>query len=176
MSGTPSKFQIDQVEAALLALLTSVMPTAYGAALGLDTSSRVDVDSIGDKDFDEDGNLVLRPPAMRVLFDAAKYNNLRDNQRLTYGAALSFEVLCFEESLRSKKDQRKQTLVLVSVAQDQLAGARLALSDGTSSGPVEINSVSLQVPESGPADQLFAINVTVPGIAQFSGANARFGQ
>lgn len=174
MSGTPSQFQIDQVEAALLTMLSAGMPAAYGAALDIGTKN-VDVDAIGDRDFNEKGDLVLRAPAIRVQFLTAKYNNLRDNQRLTYQAGMSFDVLCFEESLRSKKDRRKQTLILTAVVQDQLAGARLALSDGSSSGPVEINSVSLQVPETGPVDQLFAITITVPGIAQFSGANARFG-
>lgn len=176
MSGTPSQFQIDQVEAALLTLLTSGMPAAYGTALSLGAPQRVDVDSIGDKDFDDSGNLVLRPPALRVQFTTAEYDNLRDNQRLSYEAALAFEVLCFEESLRGKKDQRKQTLVLVDTAQDQLAGARLALADGTSSAPIEIKAVQLVVTDSGPVDQLFAISVIVRGIAQFSGANARFGQ
>lgn len=176
MSGAPSKFRIDHVEAALLALLVSAMPAAYGAELGLSGPQGIDINSIGDKDFDEEGNLILRPPSMRVRFDSANYDNLRDNQRLSYETSMPFEILCFEESLRSKKDQRQKTLVLVATAQDQIAGARLALADGTNSGPIEIKAAQIVVTDQGPVDQLFAITIIVPGIAQFSGANARFGQ
>jgi phage gp37-like protein len=167
MSGAPSKFQIADVESALIALLSASLPTAYGTS--------VDIDSIGDKDFLDDGTLTLQPPSIRVRFAGAKYENLRDNQRLSYEAALMFEVMCFESSLRSKADERLQTLQLVQVVQDQLAGARLALADGTSSMPLELDSVSPVITDSGPVDQLYAIVFIVNGIAQFSGANARFG-
>jgi hypothetical protein len=89
---------------------------------------------------------------------------------------LMFEVMCFESSLRSKADERLQTLQLVQVVQDQLAGARLALADGTSTMPIELDSVSPVITDSGPVDQLYAIVFAVNGIAQFSGTNARFGQ
>jgi len=168
MSGAPSKFQIADVEAALIALLNTSLPTAYGTS--------VDIDSIGDKDFLDDGTLTLQPPSIRVRFAGAKYDNLRDNQRLSYEASLLFEVMCFESSLRSKADERLQTLQLVQVVQDQLAGARLALADGTSTMPVELDSVSPVITDSGPVDQLYAIVFAVNGIAQFSGTNARFGQ
>jgi hypothetical protein len=111
-----------------------------------------------------------------VRFAAADYENLHDNQRLTYEGGLPFELLCFESSLRSKADERRQTLVLVATVQDQLAGARLALADGSRTMPIEMKSVSLVASEEGPVDQLFSIVVLVKGIAQFSGANAQPGQ
>jgi hypothetical protein len=81
-------------------------------------------------------------------------------------------VLCFESSLRSKADERLQILGLVAVALNQLAGARLALADGTRSMPLEIKRVSLVIPDDGgPVDQLFAITVLISGIAQFDGPN-----
>lgn len=163
-----STFRIDYVEAALLAVLNSKLATAYGA--------KVNIDSLGDKDFDDDGRLVLQPPSVRVRFAAADYENLHDNQRLTYEGGLPFELLCFESSLRSKADERRQTLVLVATVQDQLAGARLALADGSRTMPIEMKSVSLVASEEGPVDQLFSIVVLVKGIAQFSGANAQPGQ
>jgi hypothetical protein len=172
MSGAPSQFQISYVEAALIALLRSVMPGAYGTP---EAPVRVDVDSIGDRDFNAQGQLALRAPAQRVRFGGAEYNNLRDNQRLTYEAALPFEVMCFESSLRGKANERLQTLVLVETTLNQLAGARLALADGSSTMPLEIKSVSPVITEDGPVDQLFAITVLVKGIAQFNGPNARFG-
>lgn len=173
MSGTPSKVPIDQVEAALLALLNSVMSGAYAAALGA-TPQNVDIQSLGDRDFNAEGQLVLSPPSLRVLFAGAKYDKLRDNQRLTYEAGIIFHILCYESSLRSKKDERRQTLVLVATLLDQLAGARLALADGSSTSPIGLESVSL-LTEQGAVDQLYDVTVVVNGIAQFSGANARFG-
>jgi hypothetical protein len=160
-----SAFRIDYVEAALLALLNAKLAGAYG--------SKVNINSLGDADFNENGDLVLKPPSIRVRFAGGDYDPLRDNQRLTYEAGFPFEVLCFESSLRSKADERKQTLVLVSVVQDQLAGARLLLADGSKTMPIEMKSVSLVASEEGPVDQLFSVIVLVKGIAQFSGANAQ---
>jgi hypothetical protein len=158
-----SAFRIDYVEAALLALLAAKMPAAYGA--------NVDIESLGDKDFDDNGRLTLQPPSLRVRFAGAGFNNLRDNQRLSYQVGDLFEVLCYESSLRSKADARNQTLVLVAAALDQLAGARLVLADGTKTMPLTIKSVELVVVEEGPVDQLYSIALDIEGIAQYSGAN-----
>ncbi len=85
-------------------------------------------------------------------------------------------MLCFVSSLRSKADERLQILSLVAVALNQLAGARLALADGSSSMPIEIKDVALVLPnDGGPVDQLFAITIEISGIAQYDGPNARFG-
>jgi hypothetical protein len=169
----PSQFRIDYVEAALLALLKSVMPAAYGTAAN---PAAIDIDSIGDKDFNAEGQLTLKPPSIRVRFGGADFKNLHDNQRLSYEGGMPFEIMCFESSLRSKADERLQTLVLVSVAVNQLAGARLALADGSSTMPITLQSVSSVITEDGPVDQLFSITVLVNGFAQFDGPNARLGQ
>jgi hypothetical protein len=167
--GAPSQFKIDQVEGALIALLNSVMPAAYGT---VEAPVLVDVNSVNSKDFNAQGQLALKPPSLRVQFSEANYANLRDNQRLTYQAALLFDVLCFESSLRSKADERIQTLSLVDVTLNQLAGARLNLADGTQSMPIELRRVSLVLPDDGgPVDQLFAITLLISGIAQFNGPN-----
>jgi hypothetical protein len=178
MSGTSSQFPIDNVEAALIALLSATiapeLPAAYGTP---DESIAVDVDSTNQRDFNGSGQLVLKPPSIRVEFGDASFSNLRDNQRLTYESGLLFDVLCYERNLRSKAEARLKTLILVRVVLNQLAGARLALADGTSSMPLELRGVSLVLPDDdGPVDQLFAVHVLVKGIAQFDGPNARFGQ
>jgi hypothetical protein len=82
-----STFRVDYVEAALLALLKANLAGAYGA--------NVSIDSLGDKDFDDDGRLVLQPPSVRVRFAGAEYNNLHDNKRLTYQGKMPFEILCY---------------------------------------------------------------------------------
>lgn len=166
-------FRIDYVEAALLQLMRTNLSTAYATELGVDLAP-VDIDSLGDEDFNAQGQLVLNPPSVRLRFRGAPYNNLHDSRRLTYQSEPNFELLCFESSLRSKADERKQTLVLTAVATDQLAGARLNLQDGSKSMPITVVDVVLAEGEDGqPVDQLFAIRFIVEGIAQFSGVNAQ---
>jgi hypothetical protein len=166
-----STFRIDYVEAALLQLLNANLPAAYGVALGA-TSASIDIDSLGDEDFDAEGQLVLQPPSVRVRYLGADYNTLRDNQRLTYQTAPQFELLCFESSLRSKADERIQTLVLVACVQDQLSGARLNLADGSKTMPITMVDVRLVEGNAAGVDQLFSVRIGIEGIAQFSGANA----
>ena len=172
MSGSPSQFQISQVEAALIALLKSVMPDAYGT---VEVPIWIDIDSLGDKDFDAEGQLVLKPPAIRVRFDRTRRNLLHDNQRLTYQATVGFDILCFESSLRSKADERLQTLKLVQTVENQLAGARVALADGTNSMPCSLGSTYLVAESTGSVDQLFCVEVVAEGIQQYNGPNARLG-
>jgi phage gp37-like protein len=158
-----SQFPIDQIEPALIQLLARNVGTRYGAA--------VDIESLGDQDFNEDGNLILNPPAIRVRYSDGNFGNLRDNRRLTYQATFDYEILCFESSLQSEADQRLQTLKLVSIVLDELAGARITLADNSRSMPITIKRVSPVIAESGPVDQLFSILIGVEGIAQFSGVN-----
>jgi hypothetical protein len=158
-----STFRIDYVEKALIALLLDVLPSAYG--------SKVQVESLGDADFNADGQLTLRPPCIRVRYLGADYDPLHDNKRLTYQPKQQFELLCFESSLRSKTDQRRQTLVLVATVQDQIAGARLTLADGSKTMPITLVAVRLVDTDEGPVDQLYSVVFGVEAIAQFSGAN-----
>lgn len=164
-------FRIDYVEQALLALLRANLPAAYAAQLGL-ASINVDINGLGDDDFDEEGQLVLQPPSLRVRFMGSPYNPARDNQRLTYQAHIQFEILCFESSLTSKADERRQTLILVGTVQDQLAGTRLKLTDGTVSMPITMQDAVLIEGGGAGVDQLFAVHIEIEGFAQFSAANA----
>jgi hypothetical protein len=171
--GAPSQFRIDQVEAALIALLNSTVPAPYGASVLVDGPPiPIDVNTVNSNDFNAEDQLVINPPAQRVQFIDGDYGDLRDNQRLTYQSALSFNIGCFDENLYSKADERRQTLALVDVTLNQLAGARLALADGTYSMPLELKRVSLVInDDGGPVTQFFVISVLVKGIAQFDGAN-----
>jgi hypothetical protein len=172
--GAPSQFMVTQVESALIALLNSTMPAAYNLALhpvDPPPAAGIDIDALGGKDFDENGMLALKSPAMRVEFGGCEYNPLRDNQRLTYEAGMPFDVICFVGSLKSKASERDRTLLLVQAAVNQLAGARLALSDGTFSMPLTLTAVSKVQDRGGPVDQAFAITVLVNGIAQYNGPN-----
>jgi hypothetical protein len=165
-----STFRVDYVDAAFVALLNDKLPAAYAAELGVDRKS-IDIDSLGEKDFNAKGQLTMRPPSVRLRYMGSAYQSTHDNQRLTYQPAHVYELLAFESSLRSKADQRRQTLVLVSCILDQLAGARLDLQDGSKAGPISIQSVELVEADQGPIDQLYAVRVSMDGFAQFSGVN-----
>lgn len=156
-------FRIDDVETSLVTLLQTTMTTAYGA--------NVDVDSLGDKDFDDEGTLVLRTPAVRALFLGAPYKPTHDNLRLTYEQSLDYDIFCFEQSLRSKADERLQTLNLVAVLLEQVVGARLTLTNGQRTMPITLRGVNLMANASGPVDQAYVVSVSIEAIAQFSGVN-----
>jgi hypothetical protein len=162
-----SKLQIHLLEAALLALLPGRLQASYG--------KRVDVDTFSDDDFTDDGQLILRPPAVRFEFDRANYGPARDTQRTTMNAELDVTFFCFDESLKSKEDKRTKTLQLVACVQDELAGARLQLTPGVYTEPTLLKTVGKAVTREGPLDQVYAVTFGFTGIAQFSGVNANFG-
>ena len=162
-----SKVQIDQVEKAIVDLGRSYLTAAY--------EKSVDVDSIGDRDFNADGDLVLLPPCVRVRFGGSQYDTNRDNQKLTYGAKLLFDFYCFEENLRSKLDERIDTLRLVACVQDAYTGARLKLDDDSYTEPLELVGVLPMMNENSIVDQFYSVTIRVNGIAQFSGANSNWG-
>jgi hypothetical protein len=161
------KLQIHLVEAALLKLLNERLKISYGR--------NVSVEPIGGKDFDEDGQLVLKSPAVRLRFAGANYDTLRDIQRLTMEGALTWDIICFEESLKSQHDERTKTLELVAAVQDEIAGARLEISPKVYTQPTVMSAVNPVMDAIGPVDQCYAVNIIINGIAQFSGTNANFG-
>lgn len=162
-----TKMQPNLVEAAILALLPARLKISFG--------KNVDVAPIGGRDFDDDGQLVLKSPSVRLYFAGATYDPLRDNQRLTSEAELMWDLICFEESLKSKADERTKSLELLSVVADEMAGARLLLSAGVYTLPTRIVAIKPVEDAAGPVDQCYAVTIAISGIAQFSGVNANFG-
>ena len=161
------KLQLDQVETAIITLGTAALKAAY--------SQQIDVDSIGQKDFNDGGDLIISPPCVRIRFAGAEYNALRDNQKLTYEGKPVWEFWCFEENLRSKAEERLDTLKLVTAVQDTFTGARLPLDGGYRTEPMELLSVLPAMDENAVVTQFYIVSFRVNGIAQFSGANAHFG-
>ena len=149
---------------AILALLSATLPVSYGQP--------VDVREIGGKDFDENGQLVLKKVAVRVRFGQAAYADARDISLTTLSASLYYQVVCRHESLRSNTEARDRSLALTAVVMDQLAGARLQLPDGTKAVPIAIRSVLQAMDGLGPVEDCYAITIEISGTAQFSGVNA----
>jgi phage gp37-like protein len=157
-------FRVDYVESALVQMLTNVVSGQEGQL--------IDVQTLGKRDFDEDGALVLQPPCLRVIFLGSPFQPMRDNTRLNYQRVSRFEVLSFAESLRGPADQRLQSLALVAIVEDQLAGARLTLADGTVTMPLALEETQIVEFPDGPVPFCYSTRVAIESIAQFSGANA----
>ena len=162
----PSQFSPDQVVAAMVALGSKIPPFNGDA---------VDVAALGDADFNDKGDLVVQSLSARIRFVDASYA-AKESQKTTYGAALNFAVLVYAENLRSRNDERMDSLRLAGQVQACYAGARLHLEDGSWTEPLELLTISPVMNADGVIDQYYGVTFRVPAIAQFPGSNARFGE
>jgi hypothetical protein len=154
---TASMFLPDDVQTALQALLTTELPD-------------VNVGSIGDLTTDENGELIFDPPCARTFFAGSRYGGNGDNLALAYDdTSHEIQIWCAAEDLSSLEAQRLETLKLVSQVLPIVAGAKLALADGTTSEPLRLTNVagSLQGHAGAPVATVYTITIEVPGIAQF---------
>lgn len=152
------EFAIDQVWFAIEDLLRQELGDA------------IDVDSIGEKDFDEQGDLTINPPAARVGFADEKAGQPLDPQNATYNGEQMFFVVCAAEDMRGTKEQRLASLRLVAQIKHQLVGARLWLKDGTQTEPLIFAGTSpLPTKAIGMA---YVAGFIVPNVAQFAAPNA----
>ena len=157
-----SMFLPGDVEAGVQALMK--------AALG-----GVNVGSIGDLNTDENGELVFDPPAARTFYANSRYVANSDSQALTYDETdHQIDIWCAAENLTSLEAQRNDTLALVAKVLPVLAGARIALADGSVSEPVRLMGVTgaLQGKSGASVRTVYVIAIEVPGIAQFPGTYA----
>ena len=153
----PGEFSIDSTWNALVALLTSQL-------------GDVDVDAIGDKDFDEQGDLTVKPPAARVAFIDEQSGKPVETQNQVYNTEQSFAVLCAVEDLRGVQEQRLASLGLAARVKHVAVGARLALSDGTQTEPIVYCGLQLLPTKS--IGMACVVKLCVPNIAQFAAPNA----
>jgi hypothetical protein len=152
-----SQFLPGDVQSSLQALIKAALPD-------------VNVGSIGDLSTDQNGELVFDPPCARTFFSGTDYGETHDNLALTYDeASHEIDIWCAAENLQSLEAQRMDTLALVAEILPVLAGAELALPDGSTTQPVRLKSVvgSLQGRQGAPVATVYTIKVEIPGIAQF---------
>lgn len=133
--------------------------------------SGVDVQAISGRDFNADGDLIMTPPSVRTFYAGSKFASTSDTQRLSYESTGRFMLLCADEA--NTEDLAEQAFRSVGIADRVcavLAGARLNLPSGDVSEPVTLATIDpLPVDGVGTA---YGIGIEVPGLAQFSGANA----
>ena len=130
----------------------------------------VDVAAAGERDFDDEGNLILQPPAVRGLFVLSRAEAF-ENQKTAYNETQQFAVMCVEEDLSGDaQEQRRKSGRLAARVKRVLVGARLRLADGETAGPVAYTGVEpFEVAGVGKA---YIVGFEVSGIAQFQGGNA----
>jgi phage gp37-like protein len=148
--------------------------TAIQALLSAQLGNEVDVDCIGEDDFDEQGDITIKPPAARVLFLDEVSRGALDPQNRSYNVDQAFAVICAAENYSSVQTQRIATLQLADQVKHLLVGARLALPDGSAGGdrtePILYAGMSpLPTSDLGMA---YVAKFVIPNIAQFAAPNA----
>lgn len=129
----------------------------------------VAVDAVSDRSFDQDGNLVVNPPAALVLWSGASFGDGQDNLLTQYDARHPVAILCGARSLRGSDDERLGAQQLVAKVVNSLAGARLVLADGKTP-PIAVQGVELF--QFSPNGTWYSVTVEVEGFVNFDGANS----
>lgn len=160
------KLQPGACTQALVALLSARLPASDSFNLA------VDVKESGDKDFNDNGELILKNPAVRVWFEQAAYGDTRDISKTTLSATFRFQVVCRHTSLRGAQETRDRSHALTEAVLVELAGARLLFEDGTRSDPIAIRGVARTNDFAGIVQDCFSVLIEVDGFAQFDGRNA----
>ncbi len=131
----------------------------------------VDVDAIGDKDFDEQGALTVTPPAARVFFaeeSAQTFETTGEN----YNAEQQYGVICADEHLGpDPQQQREASLALAGKVSDILVGARIQLAGGGGQSEPLLYRRTTPLPTAN-TGMAYVVQISVPGIAQFPAPNA----
>jgi hypothetical protein len=151
------QFKTDQAWQALVALLEKQL-------------QGVDVAAISSQDFNEDGEIIMDPPSVRVFFAGEAAAATSDSQRLSYLVDGRYVVLCADQDRTSVFDQANASIQLVTKVKNMVAGSRLLLTDGDISEPLIWVSTEVQ-----PVDGIgvaYGVGFIIPGLAQFTGANA----
>ncbi len=161
------KFSPDMVQDVLINMLTARLKVSYGMP--------VDVQVLTGKDFDDNGRLILKNPAVRLHYNSTAFSPAHDVTKTTQQADLMFSAFCRHESLKSAATFQAMTLKLAGVVSDELAGASFTLEDGSRTSAIEVRGINQALDVAGPVDQCYAVAFTVSGTATFSGVNRNYG-
>ncbi len=133
--------------------------------------ANVNVDSLGEKDINQEGQLIFRPPCVRTRYIGGRYTRLHDNTHCNYDYAPMVEIWCVDEDLRSSLAQREASKRLLDLVKPIVAGARIVLSDdGKNSEPIILLGDAPLLQDI--VGMVYILTIEVPGIAQFPGTFA----
>jgi len=156
--GIQGEFKAEQAWDSLTTLLTNQL-------------DGVDVAKIADKDFNDQGEIIMEPPSARVMYAGEAALSTSDSQRRSYDSLYRFLILVANQDLSgSSANQAEASLKLATIVKRVLAGARIVLSDGDISAPITYIAME-PVPTVG-VGMAYGVAFEVPGLAQFPGDNA----
>jgi phage gp37-like protein len=154
----PSEFKPAELVAAVVA---KVLAGLAGAA---------EVQQLAANHFNENGDIIVKPPAALVLWTGELPTVNKDNTRTSYQSVQSFEIWCADTNLRSMAEESTDSLKIVALVRAQIAGARFTLADTTKTQPAVLGETGiLQIDKNG---TWYATKFAVPHSAQFAGVNA----
>lgn len=137
----------------------------------IDQLAGVDVQAISDKDYNDNGEVIMTPPSVRTFYAGSRFSSTSDSQRLSYESVGRFIILCADEDRSGDAIlQAYASVKLVDQVLDLLAGTRINLPAGDISEPITVTDIE-PVPCEG-VGTAYGIAIEVPGLAQFSGVNA----
>jgi hypothetical protein len=152
----PTQFLPTDVETALSGLLARNLA-------GIDTQP------IGEAEIDDSDGLVLKLPCARPRYVSSAYPPTRDITMTTYDCEHFYEVWCGAEDLRSKEAQRQSAKIIVGQVLPIVAGALLALPDGSGDNSAPVRLVGIDSFVDDVVGMVYLVRIGVPGIAQFPG-------
>jgi phage gp37-like protein len=156
-TGTQSNFPQDQAWRVLNAMLAQQL-------------AGVDVQPVSEKDYNGD-ELILTPPSVRTYFGGSVFAATSDSQKLSYDVTSRFFALCADENRGPDAiEQAYASAHLAVKVSTILAGARINLPSGDQSEPITLVAIE-PLPAAG-IGMGYAVAVEVPGLAQYTGANA----
>jgi hypothetical protein len=154
----PTQFKLADVEKGIIA---TILANAGVAALN------PQVQGLSSKHFDEQGNIIVLPPAVLVFFEQGQDSANGDMVRTTYKTMYSFCLFCGAADLSSTDNERNSAYALLAAVRVAIAGARLHLDGGTAlSGPVGLAGITPEQFDTNGA--WYCQRISVPMLAQFS--------
>lgn len=149
----PTQLKITDVEAAIIATLNAAL-------------ANTQVQGLSSKDWDEQGNIIVIPPAVLVMFENGDDKTQNDITRLTYDSEYQFLLFCGAADLSSTDSERNSCYALLASVRAALAGKSLPLDSGASKTyPVALAGIA---PEQFDSNGVwFSQRVRIGALAQF---------
>jgi phage gp37-like protein len=152
-----TQFKLADVEQSIIATLKA---DAGIISLG------AQVQGLSSKHFDDQGNIIVMPPAVLVFFEQGQDQARGDTVRTTYESDYYFCLFCGAADLTSTDKERIGAYNVVAAVRAAIAGKRLALDAGVSlTGPVGLAGVTPEQFDSEGA--WYCQRINVPKTAQF---------
>jgi phage gp37-like protein len=152
-----TEFKLDDVEKGIIATLA-----ADSGVLALSAQ----VQGLSSRHFDEQGNIIVMPPAILVSFNSGSDDCTQDTVRTTYQVDYEFFLLCGAADLSSVDKERSSAYVVIATARHAIAGKRFQLDSGAVlSGPAALAGIE---PYQFDANGVWYLQkIRVPKTAQF---------